>query len=186
MFQFGQVSTEEELKQILELQQLNLRSSLSPEEIADQGFVTLQHNLPLLRSMNDPYPHIIARHNDMVIGYALVMLPKFKTELPLLEALFDHLQNLNFNGNPLLESRFFIMGQVCVAKAHRGKGVLQGLYREMRKQLAPHFECTITEVGQHNPRSMRAHLKTGFRNIRSYRNQKGEDWSILLWDWSSA
>jgi predicted GNAT superfamily acetyltransferase len=72
------------------------------------------------------------------------------------------------------------MGQVCIAKGYRGQGIFQGLYQEMANQLEPHFEYIITEVSKRNPRSIRAHEKVGFLNVREYTSDDGEEWVILL------
>lgn len=54
---YGPALSKADLQGILALQQQNLPSALSPEE---QGFVTVRHDLPLLRKMNTPHPHRIA------------------------------------------------------------------------------------------------------------------------------
>ncbi|NJO04055.1 MAG: hypothetical protein HC880_22410 [Bacteroidia bacterium] len=50
------VSRDDELKAILELQKVNLRSALSSEQQARQGFLTVGHDLELLRQMNAAAP----------------------------------------------------------------------------------------------------------------------------------
>ena len=53
-------ATEHDLPLILKLQQENLPKNISQEEAVKQGFVTVEHDLSLLREMNTPYGHTVA------------------------------------------------------------------------------------------------------------------------------
>ena len=68
---YKRVTNQEELCQILELQKCNILISISEKEKQKEGFVTVQHNLEILKSMNNVCAHTIATHNNVVIGYAL-------------------------------------------------------------------------------------------------------------------
>ncbi|MFK7812534.1 MAG: hypothetical protein AB8B59_08570 [Maribacter sp.] len=52
--------SESELNQILVLQRKNATKAMSSEEKQSEGFVTILHNLGVLKKMNDACPHIIA------------------------------------------------------------------------------------------------------------------------------
>jgi hypothetical protein len=43
-------------------------------------FVTVQHTL-IIEQMNNACPHCIAKANDIIMGYALVMKTKFKDSI---------------------------------------------------------------------------------------------------------
>jgi hypothetical protein len=74
----GIATSDDDLQQILNLQSQNLPKNISAEESKSEGFVTIQHILPLLKRMNEPYPHVVARNDEgSIIGYALTMLPSF-------------------------------------------------------------------------------------------------------------
>ncbi|MEO1586106.1 MAG: GNAT family N-acetyltransferase, partial [Bacteroidota bacterium] len=171
------------LLQILHLQQLNLPQAISETELQQEGFVTVSHTLSLLRRMNEPYPHIIAKEKGTVIGYALVMLRTLDQEIPILQPMFREIHTIEYKGQLLADTPYFVMGQVCIAKAFRGKGLFAGLYQHMRQEMSPHFRYLVTEVAKRNPRSMRAHEKVGFQAVKEYESG-GEDWVILLWDWA--
>lgn len=183
MIHYTNASTTQDLQQILDLQQRNLKQNVSLQESQEQGFVTVQHNLDLLSKMNETYPHITAKHGDQVVGYALVMLQEFKYFVPVLQAMFEKMDNLHFNGKPIKEHQYFVMGQICIAKDFRGQGLFSGLYQAMKQQMQPHFELLITEISLRNPRSLRAHEKVGFTNIHEYVASNGEHWAIVAWDW---
>ena len=78
--------------------------------------------------------------------------------------------------------RYYVMGQVCVAKAFRGKGVFDLLYQAHRRHLDAQYDCSITEVATRNTRSMRAHDRIGFAVIDRYRDAT-DDWALLRWQW---
>ena len=173
---YSRADSDEELSQILRIQQDNVRTKLSPDEMLQEGFVTLVHDLEILRQMNQVCPHVIACVDDRVIGYALAMAPAFRKSVPLLKSLFERLDHLIPHRN------YLIMGQICIDKPFRGKGVFRGLYDFYRHQLKNEYDCLVTEVAAENPRSLGAHIGVGFKNICT-RTEHDKDWEILLWDW---
>lgn len=174
----------DDLVQILALQGLNLASQISEDELESEGFVSVEHDLALLTELNDPFPHIIAKVGKEVVGYALVMLPEKKDKVFFLKPMFEQIEKLNFKGQKIDAQKYVVMGQVCIAKAYRGKGLFSALYEHMRNCLKAHFECLITEVSERNKRSLRAHQKVGFQTLRRYTDPSGERWRLISWDWS--
>ncbi len=183
MIQFTTVSTPIELEGILSLQAKNLPINISSEEAKEQGFVTVKHDMPLLSAMNQPYPHIIAKKNDQVVGYALVMLPAFGNAVPVLRPMFEKIDTLHFKNKPLIATNYFVMGQVCVDKTCRRQGVFSGLYQQMKEEMSSQFDCIITEVATRNIRSMNAHRHVGFEVVDTY-TVAAEEWAIVVWDWT--
>lgn len=169
------VATDRELEQILALQRVNLAHNLTAEETAAQGFVTVVHDLPLLRRMHAIAPSIVAVDGDVLAGYALVMPVECRELIPVLVPMFDRLDALGFG-------RYYIMGQICVAKSHRGRGVFDALYAAHRAHLGSRYERCVTEVATRNTRSMRAHARVGFRVVETYRDATDE-WALVAWDW---
>ena len=182
MVTFKNTRTTAELAQILSLQARNLSQVLSSDEQTDQGFVTVQHDLPLLATMAEQYGHVVARDDHRVIGYALVMLPEFKDRIAMLRPMFERLRELTYQGRPVPGYRYFVMGQVCIDAAYRGKGVFSGLYHQLKASMSSAFDLVITEVATRNPRSLRAHRKVGFQTLETYVADTGEAWNVLLWD----
>ncbi len=173
--------TDHDLYGILKLQRANLATEISHEEALEEGFVTVEHNFALLKRMNSPYPHIIAKDVDEIVGYSLVMMRDLRDEIPVLVPMFDQIDGINYNGKLLSDARYVIMGQVCIAKGYRGQGVFAGLYDEMARRLQTDFDYIITLVSLRNQRSLRAHHKVGFETIKEYQSDDGEDWAIVLW-----
>ncbi|PKA97992.1 ribosomal protein S18 acetylase RimI-like enzyme [Flavobacteriaceae bacterium MAR_2009_75] len=162
---FKKCSSDEELKQILRLQKENLPSSVTDDEKETEGFVTVHHSFDILKEMNNTCPHIIAVSNKNVIGYALCMHPKFGEEIAVLKPLFDMLETLK----PKIEN-YMAMGQICISKEYRKKGVFRQLYRTMRAEITPEFTSIITEVAIENKKSLAAHYAIGFEDLLTYQS----------------
>lgn len=178
---FQLCNREDDLRQILALQLLNLRHTQSDEVEADQGFVTVQHNLPLLAEMNSKAAHVIAKDGDKVVGYALAMTRDFHHKISLLEPLFDLLDNLIVDGSNVGDGNYIIMGQVCIDYHYRGKGVFQGLYKKYFEVYKPLYQNVITDIAARNTRSLRAHLNVGFKEIHRYDEPGMEEWIVVIY-----
>jgi RimJ/RimL family protein N-acetyltransferase len=181
MFNYGPTKDKDSLIAILRLQQANLPSAISDEEAREQGFLTVSHEMSLLSAMNEPYYHTAAWMDDELVGYALVMEDKYRHEIEILIPLFELIDSLSFKHQPLTDWNYFLMGQVCVAKKVRGRGVFKGLYQNLGERLNAHFELIVTEIATRNTRSMRAHEKVGFEVIHTYTGPTGEEWAIVVW-----
>lgn len=174
--------SDEQLKQILALQQINLPNNISEEEKASQGFVTVEHTFNLLKKMNEPWPHIVAIDGNKVVGYALVMLEDLRQDIEILIPMFHEIDKAVSALNPLLS--YFVMGQVCISKPYRGIGLFRGLYHHMKLRMQDKFDCVITEVDPVNTRSLMAHYKCGFKTLKTYTDHNGRSWELIIWDWS--
>ncbi|WP_299321630.1 GNAT family N-acetyltransferase [uncultured Maribacter sp.] len=164
-------TTNEELIQILSLQQMNLKSSVSDLEMEQEGFVTVQHTLDVLTRMNNACPHIITKDENKIVGYALSMTEDFKDEISVLRPMFTELENVNIQN-------FITMGQICVAKTHRKQGIFRGLYNAMKIASYPKYDAIITEVDATNTRSLGAHYAVGFEKVCTY-SSLGQDWELI-------
>ena len=134
--------------------------------------------------MNDSARQIIAKVDNNVVGYALVMLLEFKEMIPVLAPMFEMFNNLSFDQKRISNYRFYVMGQVCISETHRGQGIFKQLYAKHKEVYADKFEICLTEVSVNNKRSMKAHEHVGFKTIHTFKDETDE-WNILLWDWTS-
>ena len=100
--------------------------------------------------------------------------------------LFEMLDTLSWKGSSLRDNtRWFVMGQVCVASGYRGTGIFDGLYRKMAEEYRDRFDLTVTEVASRNTRSLRAHARVGFQTLHVYRDATtDEEWHVVALDLS--
>ncbi|CAL2108224.1 Acetyltransferase (GNAT) domain-containing protein [Tenacibaculum sp. 190524A02b] len=176
MITYTSTQTEKELLQIIELQKSNLPTHLTEEEKKTQGFVTVQHDLTILSRMHEVHPHIIAKENDTLAGYALSMSKSFREEIPILAPMFTEIDKSN-----RANDNYLVMGQVCVNKEHRGKGVFRGLYQKMKEIFSGKYNAIITEIDVLNTRSINAHSAIGFTELQRY-ELNGQIWVIVVMD----
>ncbi len=177
MIAYKRVSNEKELKQLLILQQKNLFTELETTESIIEGFVTVQHTFDILKRMNRACRHIIVSDRHAVVGYALVMLPSFKNEIPILTPMFEAADTL------LIGRNYVVMGQICIEKAYRRKGLFRGIYQFYKNELEHTFDGVLTEVATENQRSLQAHKSVGFEIIRTQVTENSS-WELLYWDWT--
>ena len=91
---------------------------MSQEELITQGFVTVEHDLKLLKLMSTTYPHVIAKHEDKVVGYALVMLPDFADHIEILKPMFRQFNKVVFQ-NKKLDLKTSMNTKVLMVKIER-------------------------------------------------------------------
>ncbi len=181
MFQITTITTDDEITQLLDLQAINSSLTVSKEVAESQGFVTVRHNLGLLKAMNEAIPQVIAKDGDRVVGYALVMLPSFAALIPVLQPMFDLFSKINLDKKSVSDYKYYVMGQVCVAESHRGLGVFDALYHKHRDLYSADYEVCITEIAARNTRSMRAHERVGFHTFHTFEDAT-DVWNVVAWN----
>lgn len=176
MITYKITETAAELAQILDLQAKNLPNQLTETDKEEQGFVTVHHDLDILQKMHDIHPHIIAVSDQDLAGYALSMSAKFREDIPVLVPMFTEI-----DASEKGASKYIIMGQVCVDKNFRGKGIFRGLYAKMKEEFSGVYDCIITEIDTLNTRSLNAHSAIGFKELLRYESG-GQTWVVVYMD----
>lgn len=177
------VSTQADLDGILSLHKANLIKNLTKEEMELEGFVTVEFDAELLRIMHAISPSVIAKDGDMVVGYVLVITKELYGKHQLLDEMFNKMDAIQYGGGFMKDSEYVLIGQLCVDKAYRGQGIVQRMYSFKRSQLESRYACCCTNVAITNPRSLKAHIKSGFRVIKNT-TYNGIEFDIIHWDWS--
>ncbi|NII26891.1 GNAT family N-acetyltransferase [Pseudoflavitalea sp. X16] len=182
MYSATTVGSNKDLEQILQLQRQNLKQFISQEEKNAQGFLTMQFNLPMLQQLHAIAPSIIIKQADEVVAYAMTVTLEGRQAYPDLEPMFVNFEKLQWQGKPLYDHRFYVMGQICVSKAHRAKGLVDMLYQHHKVVYSPHYDFIITEISTSNYRSLQAHKRVGFEIIHTYEDFM-DNWNVVVWDW---
>lgn len=177
MITYKRSTSNDELHQILAIQKRNLKSNLSLSERKTEGYITVPHTFDILKKMHDACPHILAMDGNQVAGYALVMLRSFRNEMPVLVPMFESADRL------LNTTNYVAMGQICIDKPYRGKGVFRDIYNFYKQELSSQFDCLFTEVATHNTRSIEAHKRVGFQILETQVTD-GTSWDLVNWYWN--
>jgi len=173
-----------ELQEILQLQNENHFSTLSKEEIASEGFLTCTHSLELLAEFNSIAPHVIAISKNTIVGYLLTMTSIAEEKMLQLRPMFLEFKKVFYNSRKIEEYNYLIIGQVCIKKEFRGQDILEKCYHLYKTVYRNRFDFAITEIDLYNQRSLRAHLKLGFKEIHRYFSPNGREWCIVILDWN--
>lgn len=175
-----------DLEGISTLQKANLKKNLSNQEIETYGFVTVDHSLEMLENLNSIEPQIVAKDDKEVIGYVLAMTKLSKSDIPIILPMFEEFEKIDYNGQLVSEYNYMVVGQVCVHKNYRGKGVFEKCFQLYKDTFADRYDICITEIALANHRSRNAHKKVGFKEIHIYTDSYQTQWVIVLWDWSDS
>ncbi|MEP7109466.1 MAG: GNAT family N-acetyltransferase [Ferruginibacter sp.] len=172
-----------DLSGIIELQKTNLAANLTREEISCQGFVTVVHSFPVLKKMNDIEQHIICKDKEKVIAYLLAMTAKSKNDIPVLLPMFETFDKIVYKGKPVSSYNYMVVGQVCVDKNYRGQGILDKCYDMYKSSFKDRYDFAITEIAGSNLRSINAHKRIGFSEVKKYTISGFGEWSIVIFAW---
>lgn len=186
MILYTTASTDSDLHGILQLQQQNLTQALSVEERQSQGFVTVVHSFANLQQMNNIEKHVIAKDGEKVIAYLLAMTVQSKEDIPVLQPMFDLFSYIPFAGKALADYRYLVVGQVCVDKAYRGKGIFDKCYAFYKETYRGKYDFVITEIAATNQRSLAAHNRIGFQEFHRSESAGDTEWVIVLWNWNNV
>ncbi len=183
MLTYRQATTQADIDGILHLQKINVKQSLSSDEIQSQGFVTVNHTPELLMLLNDRERHIIATDAGKVVGYVLAMTEESRFDIPILIPMFEVFDQVPYKGKAISDYHYLVVGQVCIDKEYRGQGIFDACYRTYKEQYSTTYDFAITEIARSNPRSLNAHARIGFEEIHAYTNADGTEWAVVVWDW---
>lgn len=177
------VTTKDELLQIHQLNQKNLKQNIDKDIREKEGFVTWLYSYELLEKMHHLSPSIIIKDAEKVVAYALTTLKEAKVFHPDLGIMFHNLDVVQFKGKSLSDYYFYCMGQICVENEYRGKGLVNLLYQKHKEMYSECYDFLLTEISTSNLRSLKAHRKIGFQSIYTYRDEMDE-WNVIVWDWN--
>lgn len=172
-------TTEADLYSIIDLQQKNLAKNISQKEAFEQGFTFVEYDFNLLKRICDAEPAIVARENNKLIGYAIILTRAFGSQIPELAPMFTLFDTLPYEKQKFGNASYVLIGQICIAKEFRGRGIFDQLYNQIIASLSSRFEYLITEVAVRNTRSMNAHQRVGYNVFHSYEDI-GEKWNTLI------
>ncbi|MEO6232497.1 MAG: GNAT family N-acetyltransferase [Ferruginibacter sp.] len=183
MIRFTTSKTDNDFYEIIALQKENLSKNLSESELKSQGFVTVIHELEDLQKMDTHEHNLVAKEDDKIVGYILAMTQQSKADIPVLVPMFNNFEQIIYKGKIIAEHNFIVVGQVCIQKDYRGKGLFDEVYNAYKKQFFNKYDFAITSIATTNQRSINAHKRVGFVELHSFTDPDNTEWSIVAWDW---
>jgi hypothetical protein len=143
---------------ILSLQSANYIANLSAEE-RNQGFLSAQFTPEQAARIAEDLGTIVAVIDDQIVGFICASRNESETGSPVIAKMLASYDRMIFEGRALKSFRSYIYGPVCLARDFRGRGLLRGLYKAQKKDLAGQFEIGVAFVSRGNPHSLDTHVK---------------------------
>ncbi|HTS54176.1 MAG TPA: hypothetical protein VMH26_12950 [Burkholderiales bacterium] len=145
-----------DLPSVLALQEANLFANLTREQRQD-GFLSAAFTERQFQQMARDVAVLVADDAGEIRAYLCASSVGFSRQFPLLASMIASFDRVDFLGRSLASQRTFIYGPVCVARPHRGRGLLRGLYDALRRELAGGYDAGVGFVAKDNERSLAAH-----------------------------
>ena len=134
------LANKDDLNSIIHLQQANLIKNISTEEKEKNGFVSVETEFDLLKEIADEEGITIAKDQNNIVGYLMPMTVEHGKRVPLFDPFIKRFENITFEGKSLNKYKYCILGQVCIDKEYRGKGILEKLYQELKNRLSNKYD----------------------------------------------
>jgi hypothetical protein len=131
--------------------------NLDPSEHAD-GFISVQHSPGwFARAIDDGGVHVAVTPDGEVVGFIVVTAPPASPAAglpPIVAAMVELAQTLEFNGAPIAAQRYAFRGPVCIAAEARGQGVYSRFNSVTREAYRDRYDVGVLFVSADNPRSL--------------------------------
>lgn len=165
---------------ILHLQHQNLITTLQEKDLS-QGFLMIEFTKEQLYKINGELGIFVAVQGKEVIGYLMAESVDFAVGSPLIAHMFSRLKEFTIDNVPLSSCKLFVYGPVCIDKQHRGKKILDGLFKVMLNALQGQYDVGVAFVSALNRRSFNAHKnKLGMRIADEFEFNRQEYWTLVF------
>jgi predicted GNAT superfamily acetyltransferase len=147
----------EDYADILALQSANFIANLSAEE-RREGFLSAQFTAEQTAQIAEDLGTMVAVTNRQVAGFLCAFRNEYETGSPVIAEMLAAYDRLRFEARSLRSFHSYIYGPVCIAREHRGRGLLRALYEAQKRDLAGRFNIGVAFVARNNPHSLKAHV----------------------------
>ncbi len=147
----------EDYAAILRLQSANYIANLSESE-RQEGFLSAQFTPEQTAAIAEDLGTMVAVVDHELAGFLCAFRREFDTGSPVIAKMLDSYDRVTFEGKPLSSFNSYIYGPVCIARQHRRRGLLRGLYEAQKNDLAGRFEVGVAFVSRSNSHSLQAHV----------------------------
>jgi predicted GNAT superfamily acetyltransferase len=175
----------EDYATILQLQSVNFIANLSDEK-RKEGFLSAQFTLEQTAQIAEDLGTMVAVVDNNLAGFLCAFRREFNTGSPVIAKMLESYDWVTFEGKPLNSFNSYMYGPVCIAREHRRRGLLRGLYEAQKKDVAGLFEVGVAFVSRSNPHSLQAHVAgLGMIEVGDF-ELKGNIYAILAFRLSAA
>ena len=151
-----------------QLNSANYIANLSEDERRD-GFLSAVFSLEQTAAMAEDLGTTVAIVEGELVGFLCAFRNDFDHGSPVVAKMIESYERLSFRGKRLNAYNSYAYGPVCIARAHRRKGLLRGLFQEQKRELAGRFEIGVALIARTNQHSFDAHVQgLGMTDVGSF------------------
>jgi hypothetical protein len=151
------LATRADLDGLVALESRYYIGNLDPAEHAG-GFISVLHSPEWFAAAVDGGGvHVAATPDGEVVGFIVMTAPPDPTTAglsPIMRAMLELAETLEFNGAPIAGQRYAIRGPVCIAAEARGQGVYSRFNAVTREAYRDRYDVGVLFVSADNPRSL--------------------------------
>lgn len=153
---------------IVQLNVANFIANLSEDEQRD-GFLSAVFTLEQTAAMAEDLGTTVAVVDGQVAGFLCAFRNDFDHGSPVVAKMIESYDRLSFQGKLLNTYQSYAYGPVCIDRAYRRRGLLLGLFKEQKRELAGRFEVGVALIARANQHSMAAHVAgLGMTDVGSF------------------
>ncbi len=148
-----------DIEGVLALQSRYLYRNLSDEE-RKKGFVTTPFTVSQLEEILLQNGLFIAETEDgTIVSYVFAGSWKYFEQWEIFNFMVSRFPKLSFQGKEITTLNSFQYGPICIDEKHRGTGLLNKIFEEMRLEFFKKYPISITFINKVNAISTNAHTK---------------------------
>lgn len=150
------LATGADIPAMMALEERYYVGNLDPSE-RSKGFISSRQSQDWFTwAVDSGGVHVAVTDDDTVAGFIAVTEPPARAlvDSPIVSAVLDLAETLQFDGKPIAQNRFALRGPVCVAEDARGRGVYAAFNAATRAAYHGRFDLGVLFVSADNPRSL--------------------------------
>lgn len=150
------LATPEDIPAMMTLEARYYVDNLDASERANGFISNLQSRDWFTRAVDTAGVHVAVTDDDTVVGFIAVTDPPSRAQVdsPILSALLELAESLEFDGQSIAQLRFALRGPVCIDQAARGRGVYSAFNAATQAAYRERFDLGVLFVAVDNPRSL--------------------------------
>lgn len=151
------LATRDDLDGLTALEARYFIGNLDPADHAE-GFISVLHSRDwFAHAIDDGGVHVAVTPEQEVVGFIVVTAPPDPGAAglpPIVRAMVDLAETLEFGGAPIASQRYALRGPVCISTAARGQGIYSAFNAITAASYRDRFDVGVLFVSADNPRSL--------------------------------
>lgn len=151
------LATRQDTPAMMALEARNYVGNLDASERAD-GFISILHPQEWFDSaVDNTGVHVAVNDDGVVTGFIAMTVPPVRSDpgvSPIIGAMLDLADTLEFDGTPIAAQRYAFRGPVLIDRAARGRGLYSEFNTVTREAYRQRFDLAVLFVAADNERSL--------------------------------